>query len=131
MNNYKILTQKKWFSNNENVEDEFGNRKLITEFISCDYIEYNGDVIDLDEKKKKYLDENNLPYADGKFYGALKSILFKNNDGEIVNEVDVFGDHYWKLYNMDSDGEVLIGSHQCNFNIKKYKEQLLKNSPSK
>ena len=26
MNNYKILTQKKWFSNNENVEDEFGNR---------------------------------------------------------------------------------------------------------
>lgn len=124
MTMYKMITQKKWFSDNESVLDEFGKRKVFTESIDCDYIEYNGDIIDLNNDNKKYLESNNIPYEDNKFYGALKSILFKNNNGELVKEVNVFGDPHWKLYKIESGKEVEIGKHQCNFNIKQYKDQL-------
>jgi len=128
MNKYKVITQKKWFLDNEDVLDEFGNRKVDIQSINCDYIEYNGDIIDLNEEHKKYLNDNNIPFEGDKFYGPLKSILFKNKNDELVVEVNVFGDPYWELYKLNLDEEKLIGNHQCKFNIKQYKDQLKNNT---
>lgn len=119
---YKIITQKKIFSSNENVYEN--NKRKVNEIeIEADYFSYYGEEIDLDPKKKDFLNSKNIPYDNNKFYGPLKELHFIKN-GIISEKIDVFGDPYWKLYKKENGVLVFISEHKCGFNIKDYQDSI-------
>ena len=127
----KLQIQKTLFSYDEPVCDENGNRKVESYIISCDKIEFDGDIVEIDEENKKYLDSENLKYYDNIYYGALKNIIFYINSDDGLSEfkrVKIFADPYWKLFiEIDNTWKLLI-KHNCGYNLKEYIDIIKDNS---